>query len=232
MSVYAYKFDKPLTFDKDDELYFIPGADGTWVAKVVRGGVVIDETVGRSHDIPVVQCELGEFTAWPNQGHPATIAACPTNLPENKMEQYELTDAEQTEIGREMVGAALEALGAKSGFDFDDAQDMPALILKAIVAAEAVKEDRLLQLKQRHGAQWTHAWAEVTQTVATAFWLWCEGRSFDPEIHHNSRAGACFVAFARAIMASTAVSMAIGVTNDEDDVIGAADGAKHLLKVL
>jgi len=55
---HTYKFDKPLSVGKDDELVFEQRAGGRMIAQIVRDGVVIDETIGRSDDIAVVKGTL------------------------------------------------------------------------------------------------------------------------------------------------------------------------------
>lgn len=131
-----------------------------------------------------------------------------------------LSDEESKQISREMVLAAKKALG-----DHVDPADMDAsVVAKAIVGSirSAIKARSECVSRFEHASpgfwiSWntTHA----VDAVAAAFWWW----TFEDGVLDEPPVAGCvgstpYLAFARAMMATTLAGLGRSIIDDEDDL--------------
>lgn len=143
-----------------------------------------------------------------------------------------LTDDEQDEVGREMLAAAIKAMGDPIP-DSEDSQDQIARrVVDALAAAAGVEKSEEKRLSELKG--WNaYVTTEPASVVATAFWIWSEQLPFeadDPEVHPQSVAGSKLIAFARGLAAASLADEALAMLGPMGEIAFGSRGARLLLK--
>lgn len=145
-----------------------------------------------------------------------------------EMKERWLTDAEQELVGRAMLAAAIAALGEPV---IDDAPEVSKRVLRSLAAAERSKKAEADRLS-RGGEYLVFVVCESVDVVATAFWMWDEGRT-DADVHPESVAGQKLLGFARAMVVAQSVGRAMAILDEQEmnyAFLHAEDGALKVLK--
>lgn len=150
-----------------------------------------------------------------------------------KIKYVKLTDEEQAEAGRNILKAALSALG---DFPSDDEEyEIPHRVIRALASASAMRTSENNRLEGIKGSH-TGVDVEVHQAVATAFWLWMnsdeiglvDGEEFG--IPAMSRVGARLIGLVQGISAAWISDRALDML-DDGSTLGYCDtGVRYLEK--
>lgn len=140
-----------------------------------------------------------------------------------------LTKEEQTEVGRAMLTAALEALGEFPGnTDQEDQDETARRVVRALAAAATVEKAEEKRLSEAKGGR-VYVETEAHEAVATAFWMWSEQIDLDvAEVHASSVAGSRYLGLAQGLAAARAMTEALDMLDEGSMFAFSGRGALHL----
>jgi hypothetical protein len=140
-----------------------------------------------------------------------------------------LTEEEQYEAGRAMLGAALDAFGDFPSNADDESQDeMAQRVVFALAATRKAEYAERKRLEAIKGERLFWLGTEAEQATATAFWMWTEGIKLDSvKIWASSVMGTRYLALAQGLFAARHMSEALLMLED-GNVFFSGHGAEEL----